>query len=191
MIAYIQGKVVEQEKMALVIDVHGVGYRLLVASSVRDSVQVGDEITLRVYHHISDNDQVLFGFAHKEDHEYFELLLTVPSVGPKTALGILDAAPFAVMSRAVAENDLALLTSISGIGKRTAERMLVELKGKMAYIAPIGESSSSPSLVHDTVEALTGLGYSANRARSAVSQLPAEIESVEDAVKFVLQRHRA
>jgi len=131
MIALLTGKIITKEERGVILDVHGVGYRVATFASFNDKIHEGEQITLRIFHHITSDSEALFGFATAEDLHYFELLLTVPSVGPKTAMNILNVAPPATLSQAVAANDMKLLTHISGVGKKTAERIMVELKGKV------------------------------------------------------------
>lgn len=188
MIARIKGTVAEREEKALIIDVQGIGYRVFVVSALREKSAVGSEITLTIYDHRTDSDQVLFGFETVSDREYFELLLRVPSIGPKTALGILDAAPIAILSQAIHTGDMTLLTSLSGVGKRTAERIVVELKGKIA------ELPGSPVLVvergvrQETADALIAIGFTPAQAKQAVSKLPEDITTVEEGIKAALKQ---
>lgn len=187
MIARIQGTVVDREERALVIDAHGVGYRVFVTASLREKSSLGSEITLVIYDHRTDSDAVLFGFDHARDREYFELLLRVPSIGPKTAMGVLDAAPITVLSQAVLTGDMQLLTSLSGIGKRTAERIVVELKGKIGEFTD-GIAVAVGPVHQDTVDALVAIGFTVSQARQAVAKLPQDIASAEEAVKAVLKQ---
>lgn len=184
MIARLTGKVLEREEKGLILDVQGVGYRVAVLSSTREKVQPGEEISLTIYHHINQDTQALYGFSSKEELKYFELLLTVPGVGPKTALGILEAAPPRVLEQAVAEDDVTLLTKVSGVGKKTAERILVELKGKVKAKKGGGVSGA---IAQEAMEALVSIGFSPARAREAVRRLPKEITKVEEAVRMVLK----
>ncbi len=184
MIAHITGKVVEREAKALIIDVGGIGYRVFVSTLLKDKTPLQATVTLPVYHHISDSDQVLFGFESKEHLKYFHLLLLVPSVGPRTAMNILDMATPAVLARAVAADDKGLLTTIAGIGKKTAERILVELKGKMPAMETTHASSG---FQQEAIEALLSIGYSATQAREAVAKLPQSVTTVEAAVRQALQ----
>ena len=188
MIARIQGVVVDREEKALIIDVRGIGYRVFTISALREKSELGSEVTLVIYDHRTDSDQVLFGFETARDREYFELLLRVPSIGPKTALGVLDAAPIAVIAQAVLQEDMALLTSLSGIGKRTAERIVVELKGKLGELQIDASMAAHGSMHQEVADALVALGFSLVQARQAVSQLPKEILSVADGVKAVLKQ---
>lgn len=187
MIAYLKGIVREKADKSLILEVNGVGYRVAIGSTLREQIREGDELELKIYHHITDSDQVLFGFAGEEDLHYFELLLTVPSIGPRTAMGVLDVVSPKVLAQAVFESDMSLLTKISGIGKRTAERIVVELKGKIAHIEGSSKHSLSGKLQQETVEALVSIGFKPAQARTVVGKLPTDIGSVEEAVKAALK----
>jgi holliday junction DNA helicase RuvA len=163
MIAYITGKVIEREEKALIIDVQGVGYRVFVGTVLREKARKGETVTLRIYHHISEGGQALFGFEEREEQQYFELLLTVPSIGAKMARNILDVAPPRVLDQAVATKDVTLLTKVSGVGKRTAERLVVELQEKIK--APKKKDGVSGALQQEIIEALTSIGYTPAQAR--------------------------
>lgn len=188
MIARIHGVVVEREEKALIIDVHGLGYRVFVISALREKTVLGSEVTFVIYDHRTDSDQVLFGFESATDREYFELLLRVPSIGPKTALGVLDAAPIAVLSQAVITGDMQLLTSLSGIGKRTAERIVVELKGKLGELPGAGSFATHHGVHQETADALVAIGFTVAQAKQAVSKLPEDIATVEAGVKAALKQ---
>lgn len=184
MIARLTGQIIEREEKGIILDVAGVGYRVAVLSVFRDKVKRGDRATLRIYHHTNDDGQTLYGFATKEDLIFFELLLTVPSVGPRTAINILEAAPPATLAQAVNEQDTALLTKVSGVGRKTADRIIIELKGKIAALPVVGFSGA---IQQETITALTSIGYSAVQARELVQKLPKEITTVEEAVRAVLK----
>ena len=158
MIARLVGKVVEKEEKTLIVDVGGVGYRVAVLLSYRGKVNAGDEISLRIHHHLSDDSENLYGFEQKEDLVFFQLLLTVPSVGPRTAMGILEVAPPRVLEQAVAEENTALLTKVSGVGRKTAERILVELKEKIT--APV-VAGVAGGVQQEAVEAILKVGGTA------------------------------
>lgn len=185
MIARITGKVVEQTEKAVVVETNGVGYAVAVGASVIGKVALGDTVTLRIYHHFSDAGQSLFGFVDPQEQKYFELLLSVPSVGPRTARNILDIAPPTILQQAIAAQDVTLLTKVSGIGKKTAERVLVELKGKLGKQKIEGPSGS---IQHEAVEALISIGFSPTQARSVVHKLPKGVQTVEEAIKEALKQ---
>jgi Holliday junction DNA helicase RuvA len=188
MIARLIGKVIEKEERSIVLNVNGVGYRVAILPSLRQKARDGMELSLQIYHHISSETQTLFGFEGVSDLECFKLLLTVPSVGPRTAMSILEAAAPRVLAQAVAEGDVVLLTKVSGVGRKTAERILIELKGKIETGAVSGVVGG---VQQEAVEALTSLGFTALQAREAVANLPKNIKTVEDAVRHILQRQKA
>ncbi len=175
----------ERETRALIIDVGGLGYRVFVGGAALMNVEEGAEVSFRIYQHVNDSGATLFGFTDKKEQEYFQLLLSVPSVGPSTARNILDLAPPHTLEQAVAEEDVALLTRVPGVGKRTAERIIVELKEKLE--APTGDRSASGNLQHETIEALVSIGFTSTQARQAAQDLPKDIETVEEAVKQALR----
>lgn len=183
-IARLTGKAVEREEKALILETGGVGYRVLTLGVTREKVDVGQDVTLRIYHHITQDAEALYGFETAEQLKYFELLLTVPSVGPKTALNILDVAPPRVLEQAVAQGDKTLLTKVSGVGKKTAERILVELAGKIATPKVAGVSGA---IQQETMDALVSIGFSPTQAREAVRRLSPEVTTVEEAVRAALK----
>jgi len=184
MIAYLSGTVLEKEAKSLIVLAGGVGYRVAAAPNVLEAAQTGETITLYIHHHVGAEAEELYGFASREELRHFDLLLTVPSVGPRTALGILYIAPPPVLAQAVAEQDTALLTKVSGVGKKTAERILIELAGKLQ---PSEAAGPAGAVQREAVEALVSLGYTLAAARSAVQDLPRDTVTVEDAVRHVLQ----
>lgn len=184
MIARLTGKVIDRQERALIVDINGLGYRVTVSSSLHHKSTVGKTVSLRIHHHLSDNEEALYGFATDEQLRLFELLLTVPSVGVRTAMNILEAASPDVLAQAVAEDDRALLTKVSGVGRKTADRILIELKEKL----PSPRHKSLPgTLQQEAIEALVSIGYTPGSARLAVGKLPKRITTVEEAVRAVLQ----
>ncbi len=185
MIALIKGEVLEKEDKALIVDAGGLGYRVQVLPTLLTKSLVGSTVNLKIYHQISSDKQALYGFLNQEELRHFELLLTVPSVGPRTAMGILEAASPRVLGQAVAEGDTALLTKVSGVGKKTAERILVELKEKVELVQA---GQAVGTIQQELIEALMSIGYTGGQARSSARKLPAEVKTVEEAVRIVLQR---
>jgi Holliday junction DNA helicase RuvA len=188
MIARLTGTVLEREAKSVVVEAGGVGYQVAVLPRLAAKIKQGESVTLRTYHHVSAEAQELYGFADRDDLRYFELLLTVPSVGPRTAMGVLEIAPPRVLEAAVAGDDTALLTKVSGVGRKTAERILVELKGKIA--APLVPGTAS-DVQQEAVDALVSLGFTLRQARAAVQKLPPDIATVEEAVRTALQQQAA
>lgn len=184
MIVRLTGQVLELNQRSIVLDVHGVGFQVFTPGALLHKLQRGETLSVHTYHHVTDDGETLFGFETKEDLAHFELLLTVPSVGPKTAMNVLDAAPPHVLAQAVANNDMKLLTKVSGIGRKTAERILVELREKFKNQPVTGLVSD----IHDqTLTALISIGFNKTQARLAVQKLPANVGSVEEAVRAILK----
>ena len=184
MIARLTGRVIEREEKALIIDVSGIGYRVAVLGKTRERAKKDTEVVLLIHHHVSDSAQDLYGFNNKEQLEYFRMLLSVPSIGPKTALGILEAAPPSVLEQAVAENDITLLTKVSGVGKKTAERLLVELKTK---IKSPKKTKLASGIAGEVVDALVSIGFSSAQAREKAANLSKSVRTVEEAVREALK----
>lgn len=185
MIARITGVVIEREEKAMVVSVGGVGYRVSVGRAVLEKTQENDKVDLRIYHHITQDKQDLYGFVESREEKYFQLLLDVPSVGPRTARTILDAASPNLLEQAVAEDDVTLLTKVAGVGKKTAERVLAELKTKIKTPRKIGASGV---VQEQAIEALISIGFAPTQARVVVGKLPKSVKTVEDAVKAALRQ---
>jgi Holliday junction DNA helicase RuvA len=184
MIARLRGRVVEKEKNALIVEVGGVGYRVFVLSAWLGQVRVEEESLFLIHHHVSDEEESLYGFKDQESLKFFELLLKVPSVGVKTAMGILEIASPAILAQAVQTQDAKLLTNVRGIGKKTAQRILIELKEKIGEVSGEGVTGE---VQQEVLEALMSIGFAKGEAREAVSKLSPTVKSVEEAVRLILQ----
>jgi len=187
MIGRLTGKVTQEDDGNVVIDVNGVGYELVVPLGTigRAPVDDGGRSTLYVHTHVREDIFSLFGFASEGDRLAFRTLISVSSVGPKTAIAVLSALPAPDLGAAIARKELGKLTSISGIGKKTAERLLLELKDKVAILEAAGPrgtaaASAPPITVAASAEPRTGdllaralvnMGYRQGEADRAVEQL--------------------
>ncbi|HMR06273.1 MAG TPA: Holliday junction branch migration protein RuvA [Polyangiaceae bacterium] len=174
MIGRITGKVVAEEATGLLlVDVHGVGFEVLtpVGSRAR-AASTGELVTLQVHTHVREDAFELFGFATETERRLFRLLIGVPNVGPKLALGTLSALPVEELRTAVAQGDVARLTRVPGIGKKTAERLVLELKDKLEREVAVGSAPQPKSGdAERLLSALTNMGYRAQEAQRAVSAL--------------------
>ncbi len=182
MIGYLKGSVIHREPGRVVLLAGNVGY--LVAISNEAAKKTHREIELWTYLAVRENAMELYGFADRDELALFELLLSVSGIGPKSALAILSLATPETLRKAIAQNDLSYLTKVSGIGKKTAEKILVELKDKIGSIAPGGEELSGDA---DVVEVLKSLGYSHHEARSAVQKIEGHITGTSERVKEALK----
>ncbi|MEO8572176.1 MAG: Holliday junction branch migration protein RuvA [Chloroflexota bacterium] len=193
MIASVEGIVGAVAADSLVIEVDGIGYRVYAAPAVLASAQPGGRLKLHTYHLVREDQQALYGFRSAEELGFFNLLLTVNGVGPKVALAIVGSRPTPDLQLAIMVQDQAVLVSIPGIGKKLAERIIFELKEK---VAAAGVAVSGSSVVGaaasegEIVAALQALGYSLAEARDASRAALADVgvdSSLEERVKAALR----
>jgi len=199
MIAQITGKLLLKNPNCIIVDVGGVGYELNVPlSTFYDLGEIGSETSLRVYTHVREDTLQLFGFRSESEKKLFLLLMTVSGIGPKLAITVLSGLSAEELIQAIRQNDLARLVSIPGVGKKTAERMLVELKDKVASLAPPGleekmasgvSTVAGDSIREDLISALINLGYSKALVEKSVLGLLRETPemSFETALKQSLR----
>ncbi|MDB5254189.1 MAG: Holliday junction helicase RuvA, holliday junction helicase RuvA [Parcubacteria group bacterium] len=185
MIATLKGTVLYKDLAFLVIDVGGVGYRVAVTTDVAVDAIPSQPIFLWTYLAVRETALDLFGFLDRETLGIFELLITISGIGPKTALGILNVASPSMLRQAVAENDTSYLTRVSGIGKKNAEKIVLELRDKLVTTA--ADQSINMRAEGDALEALVSLGYSERDVRDALKKVPKEIESTNERVKQALK----
>ena len=189
MIASLQGIVDAIGNDWMAVNVNGVGYKVRVPTSVLSEGGVtGREIKLFTHLHVREDEMTLYGFGEADDLRLFETLLTVSGLGPKTALGMLSAMSSGELSMAIASASVEMLTSIPGIGKKTADRLILELRDKVGALIAVSPAAHLTQENADVVSALTSLGYSVQEATHAVATLPAGKKlPVEEKVKLTLQ----
>jgi len=192
MIAYLKGLIHSKSPEQLIVDVHDVGYQLEISTQTFEELPAeGEEVQLLVYHHITDNDQRLFGFSNQNEKDLFELLITVKGVGPKLGLTILSGLPAEEITGAIVQKDKAALSQITGIGKKTAERMILELKDKISEMVDVTYSKSSSgisgNLKEEAVSALQSLGFRKRDSEEAVT-LAAKDDDVDGNVQELVKK---
>ncbi|MEX2656330.1 MAG: Holliday junction branch migration protein RuvA [Balneolales bacterium] len=172
MIAYLNGNIVSKNPGVIIIDIGGLGYSVRVSNHTFDRLPTtGENCILHIHHHISENDQQLFGFASIEERNLFELLITVKSIGPRLALALLSSMPPLQVINAIVDQNPALIARSPGIGKKSAERIVLELSDKLGDIASHEEHAPEiGSIQSETVSALEALGYAHNQALKAVRE---------------------
>jgi Holliday junction DNA helicase RuvA len=180
MIATLRGKVLERGSGRIVIDVGGVGYLLAATSAaIRMAVPDGEEVTLVTHLHVREDALILFGFASTGERDLFELLLGVSGVGPKAALAIVSGYAPDQIRRAIVTSDHALFTSITGVGRKTAERVVIDLKDKVGSLpATQVQDAADVPLADDHTAArdgLVGLGMSVAEAEAALRSIDADL----------------
>jgi Holliday junction DNA helicase RuvA len=190
MIGYLRGKIISKKPTKLLIDVNGVGYIVNISISTFEKLADLEEAALYTYLSVRESAMDLYGFYSLAEKEMFELLISVSGIGPKSAQGILSGIQIEDLKEALKSANISRLVSIPGIGRKTAERLMVELRDKVESVVEIGESSISPasSVRGDAITALVNLGYNqkiAERIVRAITDRSANI-SIEDLIKEAL-----
>jgi holliday junction DNA helicase RuvA len=186
MIARLRGKPAGSTPDGLVLDVNGVGYLVAATPSVLRRAESADELTVETYLHVREDVLQLYGFADRGERELFTQLLTVNGIGPKVALAIVSGSPADELRRAIVREDAARFQAIPGIGKKTAERIVLELKEKMGVSLSVATSSSDDEHVVAR-DALVELGYTIADAERALAETDAD-EPPEERVRQALRR---
>ncbi|MBL7045928.1 MAG: Holliday junction branch migration protein RuvA [Parcubacteria group bacterium] len=186
MIRRLTGKVIESGISFIVVETGGVGYMVFVTTDTALTLKKKkEEATLHTHLAVRENSQDLYGFLRKDELIFFELLLSVSGIGPKSALSILSLASVEAISQAVLEGDTSYLTKVSGIGRKNAEKIVLELSDKLGVL----ESNSGTKFSGDVeaLEALTSLGYSQSEARDALKEVSAEFVGTNERLKEALK----
>jgi holliday junction DNA helicase RuvA len=176
MIAHLRGRLLAKHPNQAIVEAGGVGYDVTISvPTFSDLPALGGDVALHIHTHVREDTLALYGFLQPSEKQIFEKLISVSGIGPKLAITILSGMPADEMASAIRSNDVAKLTRIPGIGKKTAERMVLELRDKLPQTTP-GETPSMPSITvveEDVLSALVNLGYqrpAAERALSAISK---------------------
>jgi Holliday junction DNA helicase RuvA len=189
-IASVEGIVGAITADSLVIEVGGIGYRVFVAPAILATATAGRSLKLHTFHLVREDQQALYGFRSAEELGFFNLLLTVTGVGPKVALAIVGSRPTADLQLAIMTGDQAVLVAIPGIGKKLAERVIFELKEKVAAAGVAAGAAGAGAAESEVVAALQALGYSLAEARDASRSALADASiggTLEDRVKAALR----
>jgi len=197
MIGSLRGTVIERGADAeVLLEVHGVGYRVTVTPRTLAALDVGTEAFLHIHHHIREDAQTLYGFTSREERACFEALLGAHRVGPALALAILGTHGPNELRRVVLDGDVAALTLVPGVGKQTAARLLIELKGRLDGagidgLVPAANGNGATTTTQAVAEALAGLGYTTEEIRDALRELTAGTDPsalLRDALKVLAVR---
>ncbi len=191
MIAMLTGKIIDKNLGSLILDVQGVGYEVLMPTSDADDLNLNQEIRIFTYHHIREQSQELFGFTEPAAKELFKLLITVQGVGPKAGLAILSLGKFETVRSAIAREDAKYIQQASGVGKKTAERIIVDLADKVGIPTEMSAEAVQTELNtnDEAVEALEALGFSTNEAIKALAEIDRTLP-VEKRIKLALQNRK-
>lgn len=184
MISKLKGIVEYKDAKFIVLQVGGVGYKIFLTSEQLEKIRESANISLWTYLAVREDALTLYGFEEKEGLDFFEMLISISGIGPKTALGVINAATIPTIKKAVSTEDISHLVKVSGVGKKIAEKIVLELKGKFER-----DDSDKLSLKDeiDTIEALKSLGYSQNQAREALKQVDKNVIGASERVKQALK----
>lgn len=186
MIAHITGTVISKGERYAVIETNGVGYKIFVNSSINRVLTVGAEGKLWTHQHVREDAIELYGFLYAAELEFFELLIGISGIGPRSALGVLALASVDALKKAIGAGDTSYLTKVSGIGRKTAEKIILELRDKMGFGK---DGMLHHELGHDAdvLDALISLGYSQKDAREILNKIPDTITGREARLKEALR----
>lgn len=183
MIGYLKGKIIDQDSNSVLVEVQGVGYRVVQSSKFK--VENSNEIELWIHTHVREDEISLYGFGDKKTLKLFELLLSVNGVGPKVGMAIVSASSSEKISEAIARADVGFFTAIKGVGKKGAQKIIIDLKNKMGSVAELDLSSDGGD---DVVEALVSMGYNREKVISVVRGLDdnlSESQKIKEALKKI------
>lgn len=193
MIGLLSGKLIDKDFSSCLLDVNGVGFEVLIPLSTFDVLPLNEEkVTLHIHTAVREDAITLFGFASRDEKKLFQQLINVSGVGGKLALNVLSAMPAANFCAAIASGDVKSLSRINGVGKRTAERLIVELKGKLENLDPAAAPPTGNSDAADAAAALEQLGYRKDAVNKTINALVAELPqnecTVENLIRAALMR---
>lgn len=189
MISYLIGKVIDKQKNHIVLMTPGgVGYEVNMTPTRIVAFKTGEQVELFAYLKVSDSAMVLFGFNTAEDRDFFSLLLSVKGVGPKTALHILSLGSIENIESAIGRGDVTYLTAVQGLGKKTAERVVVELKSKVKGLKSKIDTSEESTVMGEVIDGLVAMGYTRDEAKSVVTSIDATGKTTQQLLKDALRK---
>ena len=187
MISYLKGTVLTKKPKYLILLVNNVGYQIFANEKTLSELKEGAEANLYIHHQQKEDAQDLYGFLTLPELELFKNLVSISGVGPKSAINVLVAATVEDIIHAILSEDAELLKSVSGIGTKTAERIVIELKSKIGKLSQEATGVKATSGDSEVIEALLGLGYSRKEVIDAIRQLPKEVTDTSEKIKGVLK----
>lgn len=185
MISFITGEIVEINDKYASVSVQGLGYKVFSTKSALSQLSAGDPVEFFCHLAVRETALDLYGFIEQSEKAFFELLITISGIGPKSALGILDVADIETLRTAIISGDTSHLTRVSGIGKKNAEKIVLELSNKIEKLS--SDQPQGQSVDVDVLEALISLGYSQHEARKSLQSIPKEITDTEEKIKYALK----
>lgn len=188
MISYLSGKILIKSERYLIVDVNGVGYKVFTPQRVLDSIaQEGGDINLFTYLAVKESAWELYGFLTTQELEFYDLLLSISGIGPKTAMNILGQVAVNDLQESIVLGEESIISRASGVSKKVAGRIILELKTKVKKLAKSKDQRSFVAEEIEVIDALVTLGYRVHEIRTALKNLPAETAKIEDKVKEALK----
>lgn len=187
MISYLSGKILNKGEGFVIVLVDRVGYKITVNEGLYSRLGVGQEADLYVYQYVRENALDLYGFETFEKLNLFELLISISGIGPKSALNAVYVAPVDRFKETIARGDPSLLTKVSGVGKKTAERAVLDLSGKIGELPFSSTGDQGAAGNNEEIEALTGLGYSKQQAMDALRRVDSDITDSGERIREALR----
>jgi holliday junction DNA helicase RuvA len=186
MIGMLTGKLVFRDGQSIILDVHGVGYRVLASSQILDSSHTGDTLTIFTHTHVREDALDLFGFSSQQDLRVFEQLISVSGVGPKTAMSVFLVGNTDAILGAIQKADVDFFTSVPRLGKKNAQKIIIELKNKLGSLGDLDLAEETVE-ASEVVSALESIGFSEREARDALRNIQGAGSSVEEKIKLALK----
>ena len=190
MIGRLTGTVIQTNQDRIIVDVNGVGYLVRVIQRDFTKIPNRQTSTLYIYTHVKEDALDLFGFLNEDDLSVFKNLITVSGVGPKIGLSILSSYPAEEIKKAITEADTNFFLSVSGVGKKNAQKIIVELKSKFGSVRELDLSADEKQKYAELIEALKSLGYKVSEIRPLLKNLPPEVSGLEEQVRYALKSLR-
>jgi len=186
-ISYLEGKILKKSEKSVILLVGGVGYKVVLINEHINNINTGDDLGVFTHLNVKEDSLDLYGFKSQAELELFELLITISGVGPKAALGIISLDAPDAIAGAILREDFKYLNSVSGIGSKTAQKIVLELKDKIAKLNFDVQSDARGASDSEVIDALEALGYSPRDAREALRSISKEIDTVEDKIREALR----
>ncbi len=188
MIMYLKGKVINKGAGFIVVNVNDIGYQVFLAQRFLETINLGQTIEIQTHQYVREDSLCLYGFKTIEELELFELLLSISGIGPKSALGVMSIAAVGDIKQSIMRGDSGLLTKVSGVGLKTAQRVILELKEKIGKIEYAAGKSAGNIGGSDEIDALMALGYSLSQARDALREVDVKVKDPGERIKLALRK---
>ena len=189
MIGYLTGKIISAKPTLILLDVNGVGYEIRISINTFERISGKETVSLFIHTHVKEDAITLFGFYSEAEKEMFELLISISGVGPKSALSLLSGISTDDLKQAIITSNVERMIAVPGIGRKTAERLILELRNKVRDIKEEGLTPAKPSLQKEAVSALSTLGYNLGSSEKVVNKILSELpeSSLEELIKRSLK----